>query len=190
MRAALVAALGVGLAACAPTAAVKPAASAGDALHRVALPNADFEMPMPAGSRCPPRWGCAAHAGPDSHRFFLDEGAPAQGARSLCIERVTPEPWALATVSIADPSLRGRRLRFSLQVRLDGVAGGAGPWVAVHGPQGNLMLHEQRLASGTAAWQRTAVEFEVPREAQALQVGATLEGAGRVCLDDARLEIL
>jgi hypothetical protein len=177
------------LAACAPTAARVPAGSA-DASRVVALPNADLEMPMPAGSRCPPRWGCAAHAGPDSHRFFLDERTPAQGARSLCIERVRPEPWAIATVSIGDPALRGRRLRFSLQVRLDGVAGGAGPWVVLNGAQGNLLLHEQRLAGGTAGWRRMAVEFEVPRETQTLQLGATLEGAGRVCVDDARLEIL
>lgn len=185
MRRTALAAATLVLAGCAASPASPPVASA----SVVALPNADFEMPMAPGSRCPPRWGCAAHAGPDSHRFYLDERLPAQGARSLCIERVTPEPWALATVSFHDAALRGKRLRFSLQVRLDGVEGGAGPWVLVHGPQGNL-LHEQRLARGTRGWQRMKVEFDVAPQAQMLQLGATLEGAGRVCVDDARLEIL
>jgi len=155
----------------------------------VALRNGDLELPVPAGSRCPPHWGCAAHAGSESHRFVLETAAPGEGRQSLCIERVRPEPWALATLSLDAQALRGKRVRFSLQVRLEQVAQGAGPWILVHGPQGNL-LHEQKVAAGTRGWERMALEFDVAREAQSLQLGATLEGAGRACIDDARLEIL
>jgi hypothetical protein len=155
----------------------------------VALPNGDLEADWPAEGRCPSRWGCKSHADPHSHRFFLDETAPAAGRRSLCIERVTREPWALATLAISDPALRGARVRFSLQVRVDGAEGGGGPWVLVHGPSGNLH-HEQRLVTGRRGWESLAIEFTVPASAQIVEVGATLEGAGRVCIDDARLEIL
>lgn len=155
----------------------------------VALPNADFEADFPAGSRCPARWACKSHADPDSHRFFLDEAAPAAGRRSLCIERVTKEPWALATLATSDPALRGARVRFSIQVRVEGAAQGGGAWVLVHGPSGNLH-HDQRLVQGKRDWERLALEFTVPANAQIVEVGATLEGPGRMCLDDARLEIL
>jgi hypothetical protein len=155
----------------------------------VALPNADLEMPVAAGSRCPPRWGCSAHGGIESHRFVLETAAPAQGRQSLCIERVGPDPWALATLSVDARALHGQRVRFSLAVRLEAVPQGAGPWIVVHGPQGNL-LHEQKLAAGTRGWERMSVDFDVAREAQSLEVGGTLEGPGRACIDDARLEIL
>lgn len=188
MRTAL-ALLACGLAACASPAAPPspPPAAAGPRL--VALPNGDLEADWAAGGRCAPRWGCKSHADPGSHRFFLDEVAPAAGKRSLCIERVTREPWALATLATSDPALRGARVRFSLDVRVDGVEGGGGAWVLVHGPSGNLH-HDQRLVTGKRGWERLAIEFTVPASAQIVEVGATLEGPGRVCIDDARLEIL
>lgn len=170
------------LAACTTTVEAPPA-------KLVALPNADLEMPVPAGSRCPPRWGCVAHGGVESYRFVPETAAPAQGRQSLCVERISAEPWAVAMLSVDAQALRGKRLRFSLAVRLDAVPQGAGPWIVVQGPQGNL-LHEQKLAAGTRGWERMSVDFDVAREAQSLQVGGTLEGPGRACIDDARLEIL
>jgi hypothetical protein len=155
----------------------------------VALANAGFEAPAGPGARCPLRWSCSSHGNPSSHRFLLDEAAPAEGQRSLCIERVLPEPWAVAALPLRDPALAGKRVRFSLAMRLEGVADGAGPWVLVHGPHGNL-LHEQRLAKGTRGWERAAIEFTVPAQAQLLELGATLEGPGKACIDDARLEVL
>jgi hypothetical protein len=174
------------LAGCAATPpGVPPAAP----LRIVALPNGDFEADAAGTSRCPARWGCSTHADPASHRFYLDATSPAGGKSSLCIERVTREPWAVASVAVRDAALRGARLRFSLAVRVEGATGGAGPWVLVHGPAGNL-LHDQRLVNETAGWQRMALEFTVGPTAQAIEVGATLEGPGKVCIDDARLEVL
>ena len=192
MRAAA-ALLASALAACAagpePSATPRPTTAPAAGPRLVALPNADFEASYPAGERCPPRWGCKSHADPNSHRFSIDEAAPAGGKRSLCIERVTKEPWALATLAVSDRALRGARVRFSLQVRADGVEGGGGAFVLVHGPSGNLH-HDQRLVRGKSGWEPMAIEFNVPANAQIVEVGATLEGAGRICLDDARLEIL
>jgi hypothetical protein len=182
-RAALAALLaGAGLAGCA-------AAPGAGSARTIALPNADLEAASPAGARCPPRWACNSHADPSSHRFFLDTTAPAAGKASLCIERVTREPWAIATLASLDPALRGMRVRYSANVRVDGATDGGGPWVLVHGPHGNL-LHDQRLVRGTTGWQPIAFEFGVSPEARIVEVGAILEGPGRVCLDDVRLEIL
>lgn len=178
----------ISVAGCAsPPTAPPPAAVA--SIRTIALPNGDFEADFPPGGRCPQRWACKSHADPDSHRFYLDESAPAAGKRSLCIERRTHEPWALATLATSDPALRGARVRFSIQVRVDGAPQGGGPWVLVHGPTGNLH-HEQRLVQGKRDWERVFLEFTVPPSAQIVEVGATLEGAGRICIDDARLEIL
>lgn len=154
----------------------------------VPLKNARFENAPRSGERCPEHWGCTMHADPDSFRFSLDRAAPAEGRQSLCIERVTHEPWSLATQAVDAVALRGARLRFSIAVRVDRAAGpGAGPFLIVHGPTGNL-AHEERLLTRTDGWQRIAVDFTVAPAAQMVEVGATLQGDGRVCVDDARLE--
>jgi hypothetical protein len=186
----VVAGVGAALLACAVAGCAAPAPEAtASRVRSVALPNADLEAEPAADARCPPRWGCKSHADPNSHRFYLDESAPAGGKRSLCIERVTAEPWALATVVSSDAALRGARVRFSIDVRVDASQGAGGPWILVHGPFGNLH-HDQRVAGGSHGWRREVIEFTVAPNALMVEVGATLEGAGRVCLDNARLEIL
>jgi hypothetical protein len=128
------------------------------------------------------------HADPDSFRFSLDRAGPAEGRQSLCVERVTHEPWSLVTQAVRAAALRGARLRFSIAVRVERAEGpGAGPFLVVHGPSGNL-AHEQRLLTRTDGWQRVAVDFTVASTAQMVEVGATLQGGGRACVDDARLE--
>lgn len=154
----------------------------------VPLKNAGFENAPRSGERCPEHWGCTMHADPDSFRFSLDRAAPAEGKQSLCIERVTNEPWSLVTQEVQAATLRGAKLRFSLAVRIDRAAGpGGGPFLIVHGPTGNL-AHEERLLIRTDGWQRIAVDFSVPSAAQTIEIGATLQGDGRVCVDDARFE--
>lgn len=156
----------------------------------VPLKNADFEQQYPPDWRCPPHWSCITHSDASSHRFFIDDRAPANGKRSLCVERVRDEPWALATQGLFDTALRGRRLRLSISVRLEAASAGAGPWVMVQGGAGNQLFHDERLVKGTRAWQRIELDFSVPSEAAVIEVGAALHGGGKMCIDDARLEIL
>lgn len=175
------------LSACAAT-PPQPPAPAVRVAEAIPLRNAGFESAPRAGDRCPESWSCTMHADPDSFRFVLDPSSPAEGARSLCIERVTAEPWAVASQSVPAQALRGRRLRFSLAVRGEGLTGpGGGPWVLVNGPAG-MLIHEERVAPRGTAWHREAIEFTVPAQAMALELGATLQGPGRMCIDDARLE--
>ena len=182
-RAAFAIACAAAIAACAAAApAAKPRA--------VVLRNAGFEEPPKAGGRCAEHWSCTMHNDPDAFRFAHEAARAAEGKQALCIERVAPEPWALVTQGVVDPRLRGARLRFSAALRVDRAEGeGAGPWALVHGPHGNL-AHAQRLSKATKGWERIAVEFPVAAAAQLVEVGVTLEGGGRACVDDARLEIL
>ncbi|MGZ5032732.1 MAG: hypothetical protein ACXWAC_05995 [Usitatibacter sp.] len=175
------------LAACAagPDAGAPSAAMSGF----VPLQNSGFEADLPGDSRCPPKWGCTMHSDASSFRFFIDEAAPAEGKRSLCIERVGDEPWALATQGLFDRALRGSRLRLSIALRTEGVSIGAGPFVKVQGGSGNTLFHDERLIKGTQGWQRLDLEFTVPADAAVVEVGATLRGPGKLCLDDVRLEI-
>lgn len=172
--------------------APQPAAQAGEAPRIVALRNAGFELDLARGSYCPPSWSCIMHSDATSYRYFLDETNPASGKRSLCFERVRNEPWAQATQGLFQEvtQLRGKRVRLSLSVRIDGAVEGAGPWIMAHGGSGNRLSHDERLAKGTQRWERMQLDFAVPPTTAVLEVGAMLHGAGRLCIDDARLEIL
>ncbi len=189
MKRALLAALAGGvLLGCTAAAPLAPVA-APPALRAITLANAGFEDDNSRYDRCAPRWDCVSHADPKSHRFAMDTSAPASGKRSLCIERVTSEPWAVASQAVHDPKLSGARLRYSLAVRIDSAPEGAGPWIFVHRHKGDRH-HEERLVKATRGWERMSLEFTVPEYAQIVEVGLTLMGPGRVCLDDARLEVL
>lgn len=160
------------------------------AVQPVSLKNAGFESPWRGGERCAASWGCTMHSDPDSFRFAIDATAPAEGKQAFCIERVRNEPWALVTQALDDPSLRGKRLRFSIAVRVErSEGGGTGPWVVVQGPMGNL-FHQEKPLAASDGWQRTTIEFPVGATAQVIEVGATMVGGGRACVDDARLEIV
>jgi hypothetical protein len=153
------------------------------------LRNPGFESDTPANARCPVGWHCSAHSTPKSFRFFVDEGG-SEGKRSMCIEPVGKEPWALVTQASYDTGLRGSRMRFSIAVRLTDVSGpGAGPWVQVLVP-GRGKPTYQDLDQGSGGWQRRSVEFDVPGDASLVEFGVTMNGKGRACFDDARLEVL
>ena len=157
----------------------------------VPLKNAGIEEDWPAGYPCVPGWICLMHSDATAYRFAPDEAKPAKGRRSACVTRVKDEPWVSTIQANFDRSLRGKHLRFSLDVRLQGVTGkGAGAWAALKDSRG-LPLHEvEKLAAGTAGWQRLAVEFTVLPETSEVHVGAVLLGPGEICFDDAVLEIL
>lgn len=149
----------------------------------IALRNAGFEAPPNPQARCPAGWACVMHSNPDSYRFSLDAG-------SLCIERVHAEPFATVQQSVPATPLRGRRVRLSLRMR--GVAfdgEGAGP-IIIATRLGAVAAIEQRVARIGADWRRYSVEMTVPHEADAIDVGMTLLGGGRACVDDARLEAI
>ena len=186
MRAALAALV---LAGCAAAGTAPQSQVAQPALPTVALKNAGFEEPP--RDLCPRNWHCGMHAGASSHRFTTSEAQPASGERSMCIERVLPEPWAIATQVVEAPLVRGARVRLSVAVRTEGVDGdGAGPWMVVQNGSGVNIAHAKELVRRTSGWQRVALEMDVPREVYWLQLGASLEGGGRACYDDFRLELL
>jgi len=155
----------------------------------VALKNPGFENAPRKDERCAEGWGCTMHSNPDSFVFRVESPEGARGKQALCVERMLNEPWALVTQAVQGGSLRGASVRFSVALRVDRAEGaGAGPWALVHGPQGNL-VHEERLLKATRGWERVAVDFPVGPTAQLVEVGATLQGGGRICIDDARLEV-
>jgi hypothetical protein len=173
------------LAACATASAPAP--------RVVALANGDFEADFPRNYNCPVEWGCTMHADPHSFRYYLDEATPKNGKRSLCIEPLKKEPWARASQFLLDKSWQGAIIRFSVDIRVenmgkaDGMGGGA--FITVQGGSGQVLATKSNLVKGPTGWQRVEVELPAPAGGFVLEFGVGLVGPGRVCADDARLEI-
>jgi hypothetical protein len=162
------------------------AAPAGPLVPSNLVRNGGFEERDPARP-CPMAWDCVAHNDSLAFRYTAESGATPGGGRSLCIERVKPEPWVVVRQVVRHERLLGSTLRLSMNVRRDGASGaGAGPWVLIEGPR---LVNESVLVNGSAPWAPAVVEFTIPRDATSLIVGATLEGPGKACFDDVRLEL-
>jgi hypothetical protein len=189
VRAALAAAAAL-LGACAtvaPPPQATPAPAAKPALPQIVLRNASFEE-IEVGRSCPPDWWCVMHADPASYRYFTVDGGAPHGKRSVCIERVTNEPWSVIRQLIRHEQLLGATLRVSLSVRVEGATGpGGGPWALV---EGRTLVHERTLVNGTRPWASSHVDFTIPRNAEVVVVGATFEGPGKACFDNVRVEVL
>ncbi len=192
MRALLFVSAAVLAASCASPPPEVAKAPAPGAVKIIALQNPGFEDKPAPGDNCPAGWGCTTHADPTSFRFTPLEVAPASGARSYCVESVGKEPWANLTQGLRDvAALRGTRVRLSLAVKLEGVAGqGVGPMIIAQGRSGETIATAQTLGKGEKAWQRIEVEMDVPQATTLLEVGMTFIGRGKACIDDARLEVL
>lgn len=54
--------------------------------------------------------------------------------------------------------------------------------------QGRSPTSACKLVRGTRDWERVAIELTVPADATVVEVGATVEGPGKACFDDVRLE--
>jgi hypothetical protein len=175
---------------CATPQATQAPAAASNA--QIALRNPGFEESPPPREECPPGWGCLAHAGPGSFRYFVDESNPGAGKKSLCIQRIDPvQPWAKVAQGIRYTTPRGVRMRFSGLVRTQAVKGrGAGPIVVVQGGGGEILATQSQPVVGDTAWHPFSVEVDVPVQAFLLDVGVALEGDGLACFDDLRLEVV
>lgn len=154
-------------------------------------------------------WRFAHHASTDSYRLELRDGIAS-------IDRVGHEPWALLAQPIPPetlPSLAGRRLAFSMDVRarlendtfgpplkptaltvqtwLRPGSGSSSPLNAMLGPR---QAETQRLALPSAAhipdWERYTLEFTVPENVSRMEVAVMMTSGGRLELRNPSLHPL
>jgi hypothetical protein len=141
------------------------------------------------------------HAGdrPSEYESGVDPRGGRTGRACAFIKGRSASPGGFGTLmqSIAADEYRGRRVRFSADVKAAGVAGWAGLWMRVDGAwrEGQLpptLAFDNmrgRPIRGTRAWTRYAVVLDVPAEAHGIAFGILLEGAGQAWMDGLRLEI-
>lgn len=119
-------------------------------------------------------------------------GQPAISIASLA-DGAPAAHFGTAMHSIDATAFRGKKLSFSANV--GGVArnGWGGLWMRVDDAQGNVLSFDNMHARPLLAdvnFEKRAVAVDVPLEAKTINYGVLLDGAGKLTLNDAALEIV
>ncbi len=140
--------------------------------------------------RTPSGWG----GGGEGYDLFRDEAEKHAGKSSGCI-RSTDDPGVFGTFTqgFQAAKYRGKRLRLSAQVKVDGVERQSGLWMRVDGKErGGLAFDNMgdRPITGTADWKRYDVVLDIPNEAEEIYFGFLMAGKGRAWVDDITFEVV
>ena len=161
----------------------------------VTLTNPGFESTKPGQGGFPEGWVGIQHRGEDSYDFVLDSGQKRSGTQSLRIKKIGPEPFGTITQIMQGAPYAGKTVRLSGWLRTEGVPEGrkgAGLTIAAL-KSGSFLAHDymkHARVRGTKDWARYSIVFAVPPGTNRLEIGATLEGAGTLWVDDFELEIV
>jgi hypothetical protein len=121
-------------------------------------------------------------------------GGPCAFIKARTPEAKTPGARGFGTLmqTFAADEYRGKRLRLSAFVKPAGVAGWAGLWMRIDGPDSSRPLAfdnmQDRPIKGTAEWKSYEIVLDVSPQAITVNFGILLHGAGEVWLDGVKLE--
>jgi hypothetical protein len=123
----------------------------------------------------------------DLYSIGVDPTGYSQTVPSAYLQCTTAGPydWDALMQLIAANSYRGKRVRFTGEIKTDNVGDDAFLWMRVETPRGNYYA---RVPEATTAWQRQAIVLDIPQDAQGIVLGEHLVGAGKASLADVHLD--
>lgn len=127
----------------------------------------------------------------------IDHRVVSHGSASLSVSSESgrsPEFGGVMQVARAE-EYRGKRIRYSAQVRSAEVVGWTGLWLRVDAADGEVLAFDNmqtsgRALSGSHDWERQSVVLDVPERAKAVFFGLVLSGSGKVWLDDVKIDVV
>lgn len=142
----------------------------------------------------PPGWFLAGSA-PRSYETGVDRAVTYGGLPSAYLKsmsQVPPQGFGTIMQSFQASEHRGKRVRFSAQVKSDSVTEWAGLWMRVdEGKQASAFDNMQRRPiQGTTNWTLYAVVLDVSNNASGISFGILLAGTGSVWLSGAKFEVV
>ena len=136
----------------------------------------------------PPGWSRAGNA-PEHFQYYTDTAqglAIGKRMASIASDFRHPQPpgkyFATVMQSISAQAYRGKRVRFSAQLRTQDVGGGA-LWMRIVNADGKVLSFdnmESRQVTGTRDWEQQSVVLDVPAESAEIDFGFLLDGKGEV----------
>lgn len=129
----------------------------------------------------------------EDYELGIDPMATRNGKKSGYLKARVSEPGGFGTMMQmfqADAYLN-KRMRFSANVKSEGVENWAGLWMRIDGPKSEMLGFDNmrnRPIKGKTDWQKYNVVLDVPAESVYIAFGVLLEGKGQVWLNDVQFE--
>jgi hypothetical protein len=145
----------------------------------------------------PEGWGipdAGAGSVPEAYEVGVDRMVKRSGNASAYIKAVAEAPrgFMALTQGFQAGRYHGRRLRFAVYIRTQGVTGRAGLWVQIGGGGGTVGFDNMsnRPVKGTTDWAPHEVVLDVPENAVAIAFGFLLSGPGQAWVDDMSVDVV
>ncbi|HKD77693.1 MAG TPA: hypothetical protein VKB76_19460, partial [Ktedonobacterales bacterium] len=97
-----------------------------------------------------------------------------------------PEGFGTLMQAFSADDYRGKRLRYSAEVKSEDIEGWAGLWMRVDGPQNQTLSFDNMLSrsiQGTTEWHRCEIVLDVPQKSSKIAFGVLLSGAGQIWIN-------
>lgn len=133
----------------------------------------------------PQGWHLAGNR-PQDYSATVEAGAGMLGSK---VQRAPGFGTMMQTFRADD--YRGKRLRFTADVRSERVDEWAGLWMRVDGAGSRVLSFDNmqnRPIKGTSPWTSYSVVLDVPRDSASISFGILLAGTGTVWIDNVRFE--
>lgn len=132
---------------------------------------------------------------PEYLDVYMDGKVRREGERSACLLALDAfnKDWATLMQSFSAEPYRGKRVRFSGEVRVNHVSGWTGLWMGTDSrDKQDTMLDDMtnRRIRGTVDWTRHEIVLDVPIDAVVISIGVHLHGMGQVWLDDCAFAVV
>jgi hypothetical protein len=152
-----------------------------------------------SGLKLPKNW-IRAGSHPNEYDMGLDGAEHRSGTKCGVIRSNVSEASGFGTLmQMCDAGkYRGKRLKLSAWTKARDVAGWAGIWMRVDGPEtdSNASTYlsfdnmQDRPITGTTDWTKHDIVLDVPDESTNLAFGVLLNGIGSVWMDDFQFEVV
>jgi len=133
--------------------------------------------------------------GGEGYEITLDNKIAASGKQSLRF-RCVGEPFSLApafaALTIPVELVRGKRIRFSAQLKTKDLEKSCQLWIRADKGVDPLEVKDLqgRGPKETFDWNRYTIEMDIPQEATSVSLGAVMDGKGTAWMDDLEISTL
>ena len=123
---------------------------------------------------------------PDESAYQLIRPADVlfEGKLTACVKPVSKSGTGYLYQHFAAANYRNKRVKYSLFIKTQRVRSGARLFVDMYDAdsQDLLSIRLEPAVTGTKDWTKCEYEFDVPIEAYASSIGATIDGPGERCI--------
>ncbi len=145
-------------------------------------------------SAAPPKGWYMAGDHPQNYESGVDAQTVYGGRPSAYLKYTgsTPEGFGTLMQDFKADQYQGKRIRFSAEVKSDGVQDWAGLWMRVDkaGKMASFDNMQDRAIKGTTDWRHCEIVLDVPQDATGIFFGILLSKTGKVWMSGANVEVV